>query len=62
MPDCHWESYKIGETWESHGRTITEADIVNFVGISVDFHPVSMDEQFAKTKTLYGRRIAHGAL
>jgi len=62
MADRYWESYEIGETWESHGRTITEADIVNFAGISGDFHPVSMDEEFAKTKTPYGRRIAHGAL
>src|SRR5579863_10434188 len=62
MPDRYWESYEIGETWESHGRTITEADIVNFAGISGDFHPVSMDEQFAKARTPYGRRIAHGAL
>lgn len=62
MPDRYWESYEVGETWESHGRTVTEADIVNFAGISGDFHPVSMDEQFAKAKTPYGRRIAHGAL
>lgn len=62
MPDRYWESYAIEETWESHGRTITEADIVNFAGISGDFHPVSMDEQFAKVRTPYGRRIAHGAL
>jgi acyl dehydratase len=62
MPDRYWESYEIGETWESHGRTVTEADIVNFAGISGDFHPASMDEQFVKTHTPYGRRIAHGAL
>ena len=43
------------------GRTITEADIVNFAGISGDFNPIHMNEEFAK-QTPFGTRIAHGAL
>jgi acyl dehydratase len=62
MADRYWESYQVGETWESYGRTVTEADIVNFAGVSGDFHPAQMDGEFAKTRTPYGRRIAHGAL
>jgi len=62
MADRYWEAHEIGETWESYGRTITEADIVNFAGVSGDFHPAQMDAEFAKKKTAYGRRIAHGAL
>ena len=40
---------------------MTEADIVNFAGISGDFHPLHTDEEYAK-KTVFKGRIAHGLL
>jgi acyl dehydratase len=40
---------------------VTEADIVNFAGLSGDFHPVHTNEEFAKA-TPFGGRIAHGLL
>lgn len=55
------EDFEIGKTYESIGRTITEADVVNFAGLSGDFNPLHMDEEFGKA-TLFGKRIAHGAL
>ena len=55
------EDFEVGKVYESGGRTITEADIVNFAGVSGDFNPLHMDEEFAKTN-LFGKRIAHGAL
>jgi 3-hydroxybutyryl-CoA dehydratase len=45
----------------SRGRTITEADIVNFAGLSGDFVELHMNEEYAK-RGPFGRRIAHGAL
>ncbi len=45
----------------SHIKTITEADIVLFAGVSGDFNPVHMAEEYAK-KTLFGGRIAHGVI
>lgn len=42
-------------------RTITEADVVNFSGISGDFHPQHLSTEFA-AETDAGRRIAHGNL
>jgi acyl dehydratase len=42
-------------------RTVTEADIVNFAGLSGDFHELHMSEEFAR-RGPFGRRIAHGAL
>lgn len=42
-------------------KTVTEADIVNFAGVSGDFNPVHMSEEYAK-KTSFGGRIAHGVI
>ncbi|MCD8225105.1 MAG: MaoC family dehydratase N-terminal domain-containing protein [Clostridiales bacterium] len=55
------EEFEIGKTYESAARTITEADVVNFAGLSGDFNPLHMDEEFGKTN-MFGKRIAHGAL
>ena len=48
-----------GQEWDSPGRTVTEADIVNYAGFSGDFNPMHIDDEFAK-KTPFRRRIAHG--
>lgn len=55
----YFDEFKIGQTWESPARTITEADLVLFAGISGDFNPLHTDEEFAKT-TQFGGRIFHG--
>ena len=45
----------------SFSKTITETDVYLFAGISGDFNPMHLNEEFAK-KTPFGTRIAHGAL
>ena len=55
------EAYEIGREYTSQGRTITEADVVNFAGVSGDFNPLHTDEEFGKANQ-FGKRIAHGAL
>ena len=45
----------------TYERAITEKDINLFAEVSGDFNPVHLNEEFAK-KTLFGGRIAHGAL
>jgi acyl dehydratase len=50
-----------GDEWESPARTITEADVVGFAGISGDFNPLHVDHASA-AKGPYGRPIAHGLL
>jgi len=57
----YFEDYEVGGVKESRSRTITEADIVNFAGLSGDFVELHMSEEYAK-KGPFGRRIAHGAL
>ncbi|GIW86784.1 MAG: monoamine oxidase [Isosphaeraceae bacterium] len=50
-----------GDQWRSPGRTITQADVVAFAGISGDFNPIHMDHEFAQS-TPFGKPIAHGLL
>lgn len=45
----------------SFSKTVTETDVYLFAGISGDFNPMHVNEEFARL-TPFGRRIAHGAL
>jgi acyl dehydratase len=56
-----YDEFEVGASYATASRTITEADIVNFAGISGDFNPLHTDESFART-TPFGTRIAHGML
>jgi acyl dehydratase len=55
------DDYAVGERFISPARTITEADIVNFAGITGDWHPLHTDVEYA-AQTPYRERIAHGML
>ena len=55
------EDLPVGAGGETEGRTITEADIVNFAGLTGDWDPVYMDADSA-ARGLFGQRIAHGIL
>jgi len=56
-----FEEFEMGARFESQGRTVTEADVVMFAGLSGDFNPLHTDAEFGK-KTPFGGRIAHGML
>ena len=45
----------------STSKTVTEADIIMFAGISTDVNPAHLDEEYCKG-TMFGTRIAHGML
>lgn len=45
----------------SIAKTVTEADIILFAGISTDVNPAHIDEEYSKG-TVFGGRIAHGML
>lgn len=55
------DDYEVGETMVSPARTITEADIINFAGITGDWHPLHTDVEYA-AQTPFKGRIAHGML
>lgn len=56
-----FEDFKIEATFETESRTVTEADIISFAGLTGDWNALHTDAEYAKT-TPYGERIAHGLL
>lgn len=57
----YFQEFQVGQEIVSPGRTITEADIVNFAGLTWDTNPMHTDAEYGKT-TMFGERIAHGML
>ena len=56
-----FEDLQVGDEYRSPGRTVTEADIVIFAGLSGDYNVLHTDAEYMKA-SLYGERIAHGLL
>jgi acyl dehydratase len=59
--DWYFEDFELGQMFESPGRTITEADVVNFAGLSGDYNALHTDAEYCKG-TMFGEKIAHGLL
>ncbi|MBT2302022.1 MaoC family dehydratase N-terminal domain-containing protein [Variovorax paradoxus] len=57
----HYEDFEPGRIVRTPRRTITEADVVAFAGLSGDFNPLHTDEPFAREAGFDGR-IAHGPM
>lgn len=55
----HFEDLQIGESLLTHRRTVTEADIVAFGGVSGDYFYMHFDA-VAAAASPFGQRIAHG--
>lgn len=51
----------VGDEWDSPRRTVTEADVVAFAGLSGDFNPLHMDHH-AAVEGPFGKPVAHGLL
>ena len=54
-----FDEIEVGDSLLTHRRTVTEADIVNFAGLTGDHFYAHVDEIGAK-EGLFGRRVAHG--
>jgi acyl dehydratase len=58
----YFDDYKVGATYQTLGRTISETDIVNFVNLGGFTEPLFMDMEYVKKESLYGTRMAPGAM
>ena len=47
--------------WAEHAKSVTDADVVLFAGVTGDFNPVHVDAE-AAARSMFGGRIAHGML
>lgn len=56
-----FDQFEPGQRFVTAARTVTEADVVNFAGLSGDYNPLHTDERFA-AGTPFGGRVAHGML
>ena len=61
MTELFFEEIEIGSKNITKGRTIAEADLVNFAALTWDNYPLHTDAEYAKN-TIFGERIAHGML
>jgi len=61
MAGLYFEEFSVGQKVTTVGRTISEADIFGFAGLTGDFNQIHTDAAFA-SKTQFGQRIAHGLL
>ncbi len=56
-----FEDLEAGQRFTTRGRTVTEADVVAFAGLTGDFHPQHTDAEWAGD-SVFGERVAHGLL
>lgn len=54
------EEMEVGQS-ASMGKTVTEADIILFAGVTGDFNPAHIDAEYAAA-SMFKERIAHGML
>lgn len=59
--NTYYDELTLGDRFVSRARTITEADIALYSGLSGDYHPLHTDEEFAR-RGPFGERIAQGCL
>lgn len=56
-----WSDLHLGQEFRSRTRTITEADVVSFAGLTGDYSEIHVSESVAGSGD-FGGRIAHGLL
>ena len=57
----YFEEFQPGLHIVSAGRTVTEADVVNFAGLSGDYNQMHVDAAYSRNAP-FGQRVAHGLL
>jgi itaconyl-CoA hydratase len=61
MPEKYWDDFTVGDTFRSQGITVTEAHLVNWAGLTMDFYPLHMNREYA-AGSQFKQRVVHGPL
>lgn len=56
------EDFEVGDRIVTRGRTVDASDISGFSGMTGDFYPIHVDEEYCRRATRFKTRIAHGPL
>ena len=56
-----FEQFNVGDTHICQGRTVTEADVVHFAGISGDYNPLHTNEEYGKDHSVWRTDCSRGA-
>ncbi len=57
----YFDEVEPGQQYVTRGRTIAEADLVQFAALTGDYNPMHTDAEYMKTHAM-GQRVAHGML
>ncbi len=55
------DDFNVGDIYTTAAITVTEAHLVNWSGLTMDYYPLHVDSEYAAL-TQFGERIAHGPL
>ena len=61
LPGKYFDELNVGDERLTPRVTVTEGHILAYAGVSGDFSPLHMDEEYARS-THYGQRVAHGLM
>jgi acyl dehydratase len=62
MKGMTFERFHPGDRFVTERRTVTEHDIMQFVGLVGLFEPLFIDEEYIRKESIFGERIAPGSL
>lgn len=62
MEGKYFEDVKVGDIFTTQGRTVTETDLVNFVGLTGLFEPLFLDREFVTKQSIFGKPMVPGPL
>jgi len=55
------DDFNVGDTYTTAAITMTEAHVVSWAGLTMDFYPLHMDKEYA-ARSQFGERLVHGPL
>jgi len=58
----YFEDFEVGDVARTASRTITETDIINFMGLSGVFEELHMSLEYIKSHSIFGKRVSPGPL